>query len=238
MTVTAQFQDRYEAGQFLAAKLTQFNDDPSVLVLALPRGGVPVAYEVARLLNAPMDVFLVRKMGVPGYEELAMGAVASGGVRVLNDEVIQRLGISERMIEAMAQEKLQELERRELIYRGNREAIPIEGRTVILVDDGLATGASMRAAVHAVRKRGPKSVNIAVPIGSADTCIQLRNEADTVICALTPEPFYAVGAWYSDFIQIPDGEVSRLLDHAAHERRVRQVRAKNDRLSIQEDLMA
>jgi putative phosphoribosyl transferase len=238
MTVTAQFQDRYEAGRFLASKLDHFNNDPSVLILALPRGGVPVAYEVALALNAPLDVFLVRKMGVPGYEELAMGAVASGGVRILNHEVIQRLGISERMIEAMAQEKLQELERRERIYRADREAIPIEGRRVILVDDGLATGASMRAAVQAVRKRGPKSVNVAVPIGSADTCIQLKSEAEEVVCAMTPEPFYAIGAWYSDFMQIPDDEVSRLLDHAAHERRVRQVRAKNDRLSIEEDLMA
>lgn len=232
MTVTAQFQDRYEAGRFLASKLRQFKNDPSVLVLALPRGGVPVAYEVAKELNAAMDVFLVRKMGVPGYEELAMGAVASGGVRVLNQEVIQRMGISQRMIEAMAQEKLQELERRERMYRRNREAVPIEGRNIILIDDGLATGASMRAAVHALQNRSPKLINVAVPIGSTDTCNQLRNEADEVICALTPEPFYAVGAWYSDFIQITDDEVGRLLDHAAHERRVRQVQAHKDKLAI------
>ncbi|MDB6123011.1 MAG: Phosphoribosyltransferase [Pedosphaera sp.] len=237
MTVTAQFQDRYQAGRFLASRLSRYANNPSVLVLGLPRGGVPVAYEVACALNAPLDVFLVRKMGVPGYEELAVGAVASGGIRILNQEVIQRLGISERMIEAMAQEKLQELERRERIFRGNREPMEIEGRTVILVDDGLATGASMRVAIHAIQKRGPKAVVVAVPLGSGDTCTQLRNEADDVICGMTPEPFYTVGAWYSDFIQIPDEEINRLLDHAAHERRVRQVQAQKDRASVQEDLM-
>lgn len=224
MTVTAQFQDRCEAGQFLATKLTHHAGDPSLVVLALPRGGVPVAYEVAKVLKAPLDIFLIRKLGVPGYEELSMGAVASGGLKIFNHEVIQHLGISEKIVEAITREKQQELEHRELIYRGKREPVALEGRTVILVDDGLALGASMRAAVHALRIKQPKSIIAAVPIGSADTCNQIRSEADEVVCGMAPDPFYSVGAWYSDFIQITDEEINHLLNHAAHERRMQQVR--------------
>jgi putative phosphoribosyl transferase len=239
MTVTAQFQDRCEAGQFLATKLTEYADDVSLLVLAMPRGGVPVAYEVAKALRAPLDVFLVRKLGAPGYEELPMGAVASGGVRIFNDEVIQRLGISEKVIEAITREKQQELERREKIYRGPREPVAIAGRSVILVDDGLATGASMRAAVHALKTMQPKTIIAAVPIGSADTCNQIRSEADEVVCGIMPDPFYAVGAWYSDFMQITDEEINQLLNHAAHERRIQRVRqGQKDRQPDPENLMA
>ncbi|MDB6065636.1 MAG: putative phosphoribosyltransferase [Pedosphaera sp.] len=226
MTVTAQYQNRYEAGEALAAKLRHHAGDPNLLVLALPRGGVPVGYEVATALNAPLDIFLVRKLGVPGYEELAMGAVASGGVKILNDDVIQQVGISGNMIDAIVQEKERELEQQEKIYRGERPPAEIKGRTVILVDDGLATGASMRAAVKAVKKKGPKSVIVAVPIGSVQTCHQLQTEVDEVVCGMTPDPFYAVGAWYSDFMQITDEEVRELLDHAAHERRARQVQSQ------------
>lgn len=239
MTVTAQFQDRCEAGQFLATKLAHLAGDPSLLVLALPRGGVPVGYEVAKALKAPLDIFLVRKIGAPGYEELSVGAIASGGVKILHDEVIQRLGLPVKVIEAAAQEKEQELQRREKIYRGNREPVAIGGRTVILVDDGLATGASMRAAVHALRTKQPKSIIAAVPIGSADTCNQISGEADEVVCGMTPDPFYAVGAWYSDFMQITDEEINQLLNHAAHERRIQHVRqTQKDRPSGQKDLVA
>lgn len=217
------FQDRFDAGRFLAKKLVHHASDHSVVVLALPRGGVPVAYEIARTLKAPLDVFVVRKLGVPGYEELAMGAIASGGVRVLNEEIIQRLNIPEKVIDAAVREERAELFRREKAYRGNREAVPVQGRKVILVDDGLATGASMRAAVRALRQQDPAAIVVAVPIGSRDTCDQFRSEVDELVCGETPEPFYAVGAWYSNFIQTTDEEVRELLDKAAHERRVRKV---------------
>jgi putative phosphoribosyl transferase len=187
-------------------------------VLALPRGGVPVAYEIARALSAPLDVFLVHKLGVPGYDDLAMGAVASGGVRVLNDAVIRRLGLSESMITAIAQQRQEELDRRERIYRGGFEPQVIEGRTVILVDDGLATGASMRGAIQALRQMRPKAIIAAVPIGPADALRQLQAEADEAVCALTEEPFYSIGAWYSDFMQISDEEITRLLNQAARTR--------------------
>ncbi|MDB6067689.1 MAG: putative phosphoribosyltransferase [Pedosphaera sp.] len=232
MTVTAQYQDRYEAGEFLADKLRHHAGDPDLLVLALPRGGVPVGYEVAAALEAPLDVFLVRKLGVPGYEELAMGAVASGGVKILNDDVIRQVGIPGNMIDAIVQEKERELGQQEKIFRGERPSVDIKGRTVILVDDGLATGASMRAAVKAVKSKGPKSVIVAVPIGSSDSCQQLQTEVDEVFCAMTPDPFYAVGAWYSDFMQITDEEVRELLDHAAHERRARQVQSHRNHTTV------
>lgn len=217
------FQDRSEAGRFLAKKLLHHANDPSRLVLALPRGGVPVAFEIVEALNAPLDVFVVRKLGVPGYEELAMGAIASGGVRVLNQEIIQRLNISPAAIEAVTREEQQELERSEQAFRGNREPIDIERRTVILVDDGLATGATMRAAVRALRRKHPAYVSVAVPIGSKDTCDHFRNEVDELICGDSPEPFFAVGTWYANFLPTTDEEVQRLLNHAAHERRVRRV---------------
>jgi predicted phosphoribosyltransferase len=188
-----------------------------VVVLALPRGGVPVAFEVARALHAPLDVFLVRKLGVPGHEELAMGALATGGVRVLNDDVVHALDIPEEAIAAVAAEEGQELARRERLYRGNRSAPAVRGRTVILVDDGLATGSSMRAAVAALRRQGPARLVVAVPVGAPETCAEFQDVADEVVCARTPEPFYAVGLWYDDFTQTTDEEVRDLLERAADE---------------------
>jgi erythromycin esterase-like protein/predicted phosphoribosyltransferase len=205
------FRNRSEAGRLLAEKLAAYANRPEVLVLALPRGGVPVAYEVARRLGAPLDVFLVRKLGVPGYEELAMGAVATGGVRVLNDQIVQRLGIPSYVIDAVAAQEQQELAHRERLYRGGRPPPAVRGRTVILVDDGLATGATMRAAVMALRQLQPARIVVAIPTASPDTCEELRAEVDEVICAITPEPFLAVGHWYEDFSQTTDDEVRDLL---------------------------
>jgi predicted phosphoribosyltransferase len=205
------FRNRREAGRQLAAQVAAYANRPDVLVLALPRGGVPVAYEVARALNAPMDVFLVRKLGVPGYEELAMGAIASGGVRVLNDEVVRGLDIPGYVIDAVAAREQQELERRERAYRDGRPPPDIRGRTVILVDDGLATGATMQAAVKALRQQQPARIIVAVPTAAAETCEKLKTEADEVICAMTPQPFYGVGRWYDDFSQTTDEEVRDLL---------------------------
>jgi predicted phosphoribosyltransferase len=207
------FRNRNDAGRQLAEKLAAYADRPDVLVLALPRGGVPVGYEVARAIGAPLDVFLVRKLGVPGYEELAMGAVASGGVRVLNDEIVHGLGISEHEIDAAVAREMQELTRREQLYRGDRPPPDIGGRTVILVDDGLATGATMRAAVAALRQQHPARIVVAVPTASPDTCEALKAEADDVICAMTPEPFFAVGHWYENFTQTTDDKVRELLAH-------------------------
>lgn len=217
------FQDRSDAGKLLAKKLLHHVNDPSLVVLALPRGGVPVAFEIVQELNAPLDVFVVRKLGVPGYEELAMGAIASGGVRILNEEVIQRLNIPASAVEAVTREEEQELLRCEFAFRGGREPIDVAGRTVILVDDGLATGATMRVAVRALRRKKPAYLAAAVPIGSKDTCDQFRSEVDELICGDNPEPFFAVGTWYANFLATTDEEVRRLLNHAAHERRVRRV---------------
>src|SRR6202521_3551535 len=186
------FRDRREAGRLLAGKLAAYANRPDVLVLALPRGGVPVAYEVARALRAPLDVFVVRKIGVPGYEELAMGAVATGGVRVLNEQLVTRLGIPDHLIEAVAAREQKELARRERLYRGNRPLPDVRGQTVILVDDGLATGATMHAAIQALRHQNPASIVVAVPTASPEACEEMRVEADDVICAVTPEPFHAV----------------------------------------------
>jgi predicted phosphoribosyltransferase len=205
------FRDRSDAGRLLAAQLATYANRPDVFVLALPRGGVPVAYEVARTLNAPLDVFLVRKLGVPGYEELAMGAVATGGVRVLNDQVIGLLRIPDYVIDAVAAWEQQELARREHLYRGDRPPPDVRGQTVILVDDGLATGATMHAAIKALRQQQPARIVVAVPTASPETCDQLRAEVDEVICAITPDPFYAVGLWYEDFSQTTDEEVRDLL---------------------------
>jgi predicted phosphoribosyltransferase len=205
------FRDRREAGQLLATKLTAYANRPDVLVLALPRGGVPVAYEVSRALGVPMDIFLVRKLGVPGYEELAMGAIATGGVRVLNDELVGGLRIPDYVIDEVAAWEQNELERRERLYRGDRPAPDVRGRTVILVDDGLATGATMQAAVKALRSQQPARIVVAVPTAAPETCAQLKAVADDVICAITPEPFHAVGLWYDDFSQTMDEEVSYLL---------------------------
>ena len=205
------FRNRTDAGRQLAEKLAAYADRPDVLVLALPRGGVPVGYEVARALGAPLDVFVVRKLGVPGYEELAMGAVATGGVRVLNDEIVRGLGISEHEIDAAVARELQELVRRERLYRGARPPLDVGGRTVVLVDDGLATGATMRAAIQALRQQHPARASVAVPTASPDTGEALKAEADDVIFAMTPEPFFSVGHWYEDFTQTTDDEVRELL---------------------------
>jgi predicted phosphoribosyltransferase len=205
------FRNRIDAGRRLAEKLAAYADRPDVLVLALPRGGVPVGFEVARALGAPLDVFLVRKLGVPRYEELAMGAVATGGVRVLNDDIVRGLGISEHEIDAAVARELQELARRERLYRGDRPPPDVAGRTVLLVDDGLATGATMRAAVAALRQQQPARIVIAAPTASPDTCEAIKAEADDVVCAMTPEPFFAVGHWYEDFTQTTDNEVRELL---------------------------
>jgi putative phosphoribosyl transferase len=208
------FRNRTEAGRLLARRLSGYAGQPDVLVLGLPRGGVPVAYEVAQELNAPLDVFLVRKLGLPGHEELAMGAIASGGVCVLNDEVVEALRIPPQVIEMVAARELQELERRERCYRGSRPAPEVRGRTIILVDDGLATGSTMRAAVAALRRLGPARIIVAVPTAAPSTCDQFRHEADECVCDITPEPFYSVGLWYEDFSQTTDDEVRDLLDRS------------------------
>jgi predicted phosphoribosyltransferase len=190
---------------------------PDVLVLGLPRGGVPVAFEVATALEAPLDVFIVRKLGVPGYEELAMGAIASGGIRVRNDGVVRLLSISEDVIEAVTAQELRELRCRESAYRGDRPPLEVRGRTVILVDDGLATGSTMRAAIAALRRLEPARVIVAVPTAAPSTCAEIRHEADDCICGVTPDPFYSVGVWYEDFSQTTDDEVRDLLDEADSE---------------------
>jgi predicted phosphoribosyltransferase len=212
--MVSRFQDRREAGRLLAEKLGAYANRPDVLVLALPRGGVPVAYEVARALGAPLDVFIVRKLGVPGYEELAMGAVATGSVRVLNDELVRALSIPDYVIDAITAWEREELARRERLYRGDRPPPDVQDRTVILVDDGLATGATMHAAIAALRQQQPARIVVAVPTGSPETCDALRAEVDDVICAITPEPFHSVGLWYKDFSQTTDDEVRELLARA------------------------
>lgn len=210
------FADRAQAGQMLARRLEPYAHRGDVIVLGLPRGGVPVAYEVARALDAPLDVFVVRKLGAPQQEELAMGAIASGGVRVLNRDVVDALGIPDAVIEEVTQTQQQELQRREELYRGHRPLLPVQGRIVILVDDGLATGSTMRAAVHALRNMHPARIVVAVPTGAASTCRDLQREADEVICLATPEPFYAVGLWYENFDQTSDQDVRDLLERSVH----------------------
>jgi predicted phosphoribosyltransferase len=204
------FRNRAAAGRRLAEDLQDYAK-PGVIVLGLPRGGVPVAAEVASKIGAPMDVFLVRKLGVPGHPELAMGAIANGDVTVLNEDVVQDLRIGAEAIEEVAARERQELDRRDLAYRGTRHPPVLRERTVILVDDGLATGSTMEAAVRAVRQQGPSELVVAVPVGSRDACERLKKVADRVVCAATPEPFDAVGLWYDDFSQTPDDEVARLL---------------------------
>jgi putative phosphoribosyl transferase len=209
------FRDRLDAGVQLAAELAPYVNDPAVLVLGLPRGGVPVAYEVAKALHAPLDVFVVRKLGVPGHRELAMGAIASGGVRVLNRDVIESLQISAPIIDAVAAYEQRELERQQRAYRGDVPFPNLAGRTVIIVDDGLATGSTMRAAVRALRQSGPVRVVVAVPVGAAETCRSLRDEADEVVCTTVPQDFHAVSLWYNEFSQTTDQEVRSLLEAAA-----------------------
>jgi predicted phosphoribosyltransferase len=209
------FRDRADAGRQLAARLKDYAGRPDVVVLALPRGGVPVGFEVAQALGAPLDVFLVRKLGVPGHEELAMGALASGGTRVLNADVVDTLRIPPEAIEAVAAREQAELERRERAYRDDRPAPDVRDRTVILVDDGLATGSTMRAAAAALRRQGPARLVVGVPTAAAQTCDELRDEVDEVVCVITPEPFYAVGVWYHDFSPTTDAEIRDLLARAA-----------------------
>jgi len=209
------FEDRFEAGRLLASKLEEFTNRNDVVVLALPRGGVPVGYVVAQALHAPLDVFVVRKLGTPGQEELAMGALASGGITVLNRKVIQALGIPQQTIDAVVAREQPELERREHEYRNGRPAVDVQGRTVILVDDGLATGSSMRVAAKALRKKSAAKIVVAVPVASPSTCAEFETEVDKVICATTPEPFWAVGQWYRNFSQTSDEEVRELLARVA-----------------------
>lgn len=215
----SRFRDRREAGRLLADTLAAYAGRPDVLVLALPRGGVPVASEVARALGVPLDVFLVRKLGVPGQEELALGAVATGGVRVLNRDVVEALRIPSYVIDAVTTQEQQELIRRERLYRGNRPPPDVSGRTVILVDDGLATGATMRAAMAALRQQRPARIVVAVPVAAAETCEELRAGVDDIVCALTPERFRSVGSWYDDFSPTTDEEVHAVLADAAARQR-------------------
>lgn len=210
-----QFKDRRDAGAFLATKLQDYADRADVLVLALPRGGVPVAFEVAQALSTPLDVFVVRKLGVPGHEELAMGAIASGGTRVMNRDVILGTGIGNEMIDRVAAREREELHRREQVYRDDRPALGIEGKTVILVDDGLATGASMWAAVVALRQLDPEQVIVAVPTAPPETCAEFEDEVDLLVCGITSEDFGGVGRWYQDFSQTTDEQVRNLLQQAA-----------------------
>ena len=214
MPVQAQYLDRTDAGLKLAERLSKYRDRNDVLVLGLPRGGVPVAYEVAKALHAPLDVYLVRKLGVPGHEELAMGAIATGGVMTLNREVIDELGILDEVLRAVALREWQELARRESLYRGDRPPPEVAGKTVILADDGLATGSTMRAAIAALKKQAPARIVVAVPVAAAQTCAQLGSEVDEVVCPHTPDQFYAVGLWYRDFSPTSDEQVRNLLQSA------------------------
>ena len=209
------FSNRTEAGRFLASKLGEYANRSEAVVLGLPRGGVPIAFEVAKALGVPLDVFIVRKLGVPGQEELAFGAIASNGVRVLNENLVRALRLPETVIESVAEREQRELERREQIYRGGRSAQNLKDKIVIVVDDGLATGATMRAAIKAIKKQIPKKTIVAVPVGSQQTCDEFKHEADVLcICATTPEPFYGVGMWYEDFEQTTDEEVIKLLSES------------------------
>ena len=212
------FRDRVEAGRHLGEVLArQLGKQNDVIVLALPRGGVPVGAEVARALDAPLDVFIVRKLGVPGHEELAMGAIASGGVRVLNRDVLSYVPLPQKAIDAVAEREQQELQRREREYRGSRPPLDVRNMTVIIVDDGLATGSTMRAAVEALKKMAPRAIIVAVPVAAPQTCEEFRNEGVDIVCLRTPEPFQAVGLWYEDFSQTTDEEVHELLQQPAHD---------------------
>ena len=219
------FRDRGDAGRKLATGLMDYAGRPDLLVLALPRGGVPVAYEVARALGATFDIFLVRKLGVPGHEELVMGAIASGGVRVLNQDVVNVLQIPEKLIDRVAEAELRELERREHTYRGNRPPPDVHGKTIILVDDGLATGSTMRAAATALRQQGPARIVVGVPVAAPEICEEFRDEVDDIVCAITPEVLFGVGAWYQDFSQTTHDEVRELLAKAARAQHARSARA-------------
>jgi len=209
------FENRVQAGRQLAKKLSAYAGRKDVIVLGIPRGGVPVAFEVARLLRAPLDIFLSRKLGVPGQEELAFGALASGGVRVLNRDLIKELNLSKEEIDRIVEAVRTELERRERVYRGARAPLKVEGRVALLIDDGIATGSSMRAAIKALRQLKPSQLVVAIPVAPLHTCERMRSEVDEIVCVYTPENFYAIGQFYEDFSQITDQEVTQLLDRAA-----------------------
>jgi putative phosphoribosyl transferase len=213
--VSLPFQNRRQAGRVLAQQLEHYWRRPGLLVLALPRGGVAVGFEVAHALQAPLDVFIVRKLGFPGHEEYAMGAIASGGVQVMNPEA--GIPLSDESVATVVAREQAELVRRERLYRGERAPVQLGDRTVIVVDDGVATGSTMRAAVQAIRRQQPARLAVAVPVGAEDTCAQLRTEADEVVCCATPRPFRAVGVWYRDFPQASDDEVRELLEEARRE---------------------
>ncbi|NEP01526.1 MAG: phosphoribosyltransferase [Symploca sp. SIO2E9] len=208
------FKNRTQAGQLLAKRLIAYANRSEVVVLALPRGGVPVAFEVAKVLNAPLNICLVRKLGVPGHKELAMGAIAMGGVMVINEEVVKGLGISTETINQVALKEQKELERRARAYRGNRQALKIEGRKLILIDDGIATGSTLRAALATLRQQQPAGIIVAVPVAPPSICNQLKREIEKVVCLRTPHPLYAIGNWYEDFWQTTDQEVRKLLAQA------------------------
>jgi predicted phosphoribosyltransferase len=210
-----QFRNRVEAGQLLAKNPSHYASRADVLVLALPRGGVPVGFEIAQALNAPLDMFMVRKLGLPGHEELAMGAIASGGVRVLNGEMVERLNIPDEIIDAVAAQELHELERRENAYRGDRPAPDVQGRTIILVDDGIATGSTMRAAVEALRQLNAGRIVVATPTVALSTAREMRPEVDEFVAVMTPANFVSVGQWYEEFEQTADAEVRDLLERAS-----------------------
>lgn len=215
------FPDRSAAGRMLGERLVQFANDKPLLVLALPRGGVPVAFQVALALHAPLDVFLVRKLGFPGQEELAIGAIATGGARLLNAAIIRSLHLPPEQVEAITERETKEIDRREHLYRGNRGALNIRGHTIILVDDGIATGFSMRVAVTALRQQDPRKIIVATPVATSKICKQLQHEADAIVCLSTPPDFYAVGEWYRDFSQVSDATVRELLDRARNPRPIR-----------------
>lgn len=210
----SRFVDRESAGRALAQKLQHYKGTPDLLIIGLPRGGVVVAFQVALALQAQLDAFIVRKLGAPYQPELAMGAVAEGGMLLLNDAVVNYLSVSKEFIEETAREQMVEVERRQKLYRGDRAMAKIAGRTVIVVDDGLATGATMKVAVRALKRKEPSKLVIAVPLGAASTCSELKNEADELICLMTPEPFFAVGSWYENFEQTTDQQVRELLQKA------------------------
>lgn len=210
----ATFRDRRDAGRQLAEKLSSYAGRPDVVVLALPRGGLPVGDEVAKRLNAPLDVYVVRKLGAPGNPELAMGAIASGGGRVINEHIVSAMGVSREQIRAAEEEERRELSRREEVYRHGRESLDTSHKHVILVDDGLATGATMRAAVEALRASNPSGITVAVPTAAPETCQSFTNLVDEVVCVVTPQPFGGVGMWYDSFPQTTDGEVQAILREA------------------------
>jgi putative phosphoribosyl transferase len=210
--MVSRFRNRTEAGKMLAECLTDYGNEENLLVLALPRGGVPVAFEVARALNLPLDVCIVRKLGVPGHKELAMGAIAAGGIIVLNADVIKSLGINKEVIQTVAAEELEELQRRDRTYRGDTPPINVKDKTVILIDDGIATGSTMRAAIAILNEQQPKKIVVAVPVALASTYKQLQSEVDRVVCLQIPEYLSAIGLWYEDFCQTTDEEVKKILD--------------------------